>query len=115
MKMFLFHVRHVFRVRLHKNTSPECICGHNKEDTNHYILSCAFYTNQRQQLFDDVTTTIIDFDSLNSQQKLNTLLHGHNLNEHQGIEVAYYLHKYIHHTRRFGDKYRHILHTQIYT
>ena len=32
---------------LHVVDSESCACGHNVEDTNHYLLQCPLYVNER--------------------------------------------------------------------
>jgi len=92
---------HLFKIQ-HPNTpSPSCTCGHLTEDTNHFILRCPLYNNQRQQLLRSVRTILPGFDNLTSNSKLDILLFGKTMNENDGICIAQYLHTYIHHTHRF--------------
>ena len=36
---------------LHVLESPECPCGHNCEDINHYLLHCPLFVQNRETMF----------------------------------------------------------------
>ena len=56
---------------LHVIDSPACICGHNIEDCEHFLLHCPLYYNLRQTLFQTLSN-LIDNQHLNT----DTLLFG---------------------------------------
>ena len=92
---------HLFRIQ-HKNTqSPACACGYQNEDTNHYLLWCPLYDNNRKQLFGAVQSILPNFSSFSSKSKLRMLLYGENLNERQKIFVVHHLQTFIFLSRRF--------------
>ena len=73
--------------------SPSCICGHDKEDANHYLFQCTLYNNQRRI-----------FDSLDAQtpRDTNTFLYGDkNAPNKRNIEMFEKISEYIKETKRF--------------
>ena len=54
---------------LHVVDSPECHCGFNEEDNNHFLLECPLYNNLRR----DMITAILN---VTEQIDCNTLLYG---------------------------------------
>ena len=41
-------------VKLHVSDSPACSCGFNNEDTNHYLLQCPMYVNERTIMLQEI-------------------------------------------------------------
>ena len=53
---------------LHVTDSPECLCGNNDEDANHYLLYCPLYHIQRQKMLyslnNDLNINYVDYKLL---------------------------------------------------
>ena len=47
---------------LHVSDSAQCVCGHEIEDTSHFLLHCPLYDNHRQILFDSLRKLNINVD-----------------------------------------------------
>ena len=58
---------------LHVIDSPACICGHDNEDSEHFLLYCALYDNIRPLLIHTLHD-LIEGQHLN----IDTLLNGNN-------------------------------------
>ena len=39
---------------LHVIDSPACLCGHIREDSNHYLLQCPLYFQARNKMLNDI-------------------------------------------------------------
>ena len=73
--------------------SPHCLCGQ-IEDTNHFILECHNYANQRNTMNNE----LIEFGHLS----LNILLFGdQNLSFDQNVKIFAAVQRFISNTRRF--------------
>ena len=70
-----------FLFQTQKSTTPHCPCGFRLEDTKHFLLYRPLYDRSRSELYTR-TSHITNNDFHNKQPliKLQTLLHGHNLN-----------------------------------
>ena len=85
---------HLFR--LHVIDSPKCSCGYNSEDSEHFLLMCPLYDNERIELIN----TIID---LQSRFTLDTLLFGDDqLSFQENTSLFKAIHKYIEATGRLN-------------
>ena len=93
---------HLFQINL--TPSPACSCGHNYEDTAHYILWCPQHTNHRTNLFEAVRSILQGFDNFSDKHKLDIILYGLSLSQTQGIFIAHHLQTFIAQTRRFSTQ-----------
>ena len=61
---------------LHVVDSPACLCGHNREDSNHYLLRCPLYHQARNMLLNEIrelTMTDISCELLLMYQQISVL------------------------------------------
>ena len=78
--------KHLFD--LHVIDSPDCICGHNMEDCNHYLLFCPLYQIMRITMLDSMSE-IMPIENINVQG----ILHGNTeLNLNDNIKIVDSLH-----------------------
>ncbi len=56
---------------LHVMDSPACLCGHNVEDSVHFLLHCQLHANSRDKMLQTINDLLVD-QNLN----VNILLHG---------------------------------------
>ena len=81
-------------VSLHVKDDPSCICGHNVENAYHYLLSCPLYVNERQKLFDFVSTKC--------NVTLDILLYcNDDLSLEDNIDIFLHVHEFIKMSKRF--------------
>ena len=59
---------------------PVCDICYVEENNSHFMLSCAFFTEQRDVLFRAVSELVPNFMNFTMKRKLNILLHGINTN-----------------------------------
>ena len=79
---------------LHVADSPACSCGFDNEDTNHYLLNCPLFNNERHHMLQAV------FLHVNTITR-NTLLFGCEELDHQGnLDIFTAVHHYINTTKR---------------
>ena len=85
-----------FLFQTQKTEAPHCPCGFRQEDTTHFILHCPLYERLRGELF-TTTSHITNTDFRNKQPliKLQTLLHGHNLNNTERHHIAKHFQTFI--------------------
>ena len=87
---------------IQKITDPACACGHNQENTNHFILDCPLFTPARTHLFRETSLHLkVDFQTLTNTMKINILLFGLNTREASASLVSHEFQKYLQHTNRF--------------
>ena len=78
---------HLFAI--HKIESPECKCGHHKEDTTHFLLHCPDYQLQRTIMFNEISLTLnVNFINVTPRRQVDTLLFGTDLDSGDGTAVA---------------------------
>ena len=71
---------------LHVIDSPQCECGHNIEDSNHYLLECPMYFIPRQKMLRSLNNLISITDV-----HVSTLLYGcdkYDFNKNKSIVMA---------------------------
>lgn len=91
------------RNQLGKIDSPKCRCGADKEDTEHFLLTCPLFHTERAELFQFVSTVLkVDFRNLPRQTKIDILMYGPQGNTDTGIIVAKTLQNFLHRTQRFA-------------
>jgi len=91
---------HQFRIQ--KADSTACTCGHNQENTAHFVLSCPLYTHLRNYLYRSISLILnIDLVTFPSSVKLDILLHGKELNTDDGGKVASSFQNFLIKTKRF--------------
>ena len=91
------------RFQINKADSPECSCGHFKEDVRHYVIFCRNYDAQRKTLFDNASRILGEnFANYSPDQKLNILIHGDRLSGEGSREMAYAFQKFLTKTNRFS-------------
>ena len=79
---------HLFQIQ--KASSPSCECGHPNENLAHFVLTCPRFDMLRSKRFHQTTNAVPGFPRLTNQNKLKMLLHGHNLNNDDGVKVVQY-------------------------
>ena len=80
---------------LHVADSPECACGFDTEDTNHYLLHCPLYMHERNIVFRELNSIgvyNIDVDILTKGSK--------EIDDKRNMEVFSLVHQYIEETDR---------------
>jgi len=91
---------HQFQIQ--KADSTACTCGHNQENTAHFVLSCPLYTHLRNYLYQSISQILnIHFITFPSSFKLDILLHGKDLNTDDGGKVASSFQNFLIKTKRF--------------
>ena len=91
---------HMFSFGL--TASPQCKCGHRREDTTHYLLSCPLYTDARDELFQTLNLLLNqDFDNLSLTSQTDILLNGPQGKANIAIKVAVAIQTFIFKTLRF--------------
>jgi hypothetical protein len=76
---------------LHVTDSPQCACGHNIEDSEHYSLKCHMYMLFRRNMLTSIQN-IVQIDNLST----DILLHGsNNLDVATNRNIFESVHKYI--------------------
>ena len=89
---------------IQKTNSPECDCGYRKEDIRHFVLKCALYETQRNDMFKRISTIIkADFRRISQKQQLNILLHGEMLSGGDGLAVAVCFQGFLIRSKRFSQ------------
>ena len=92
---------HSFKIK--KADSPECRCGFHNETVSHFIFTCPYYSDQRNVMFDRLSHTLsIDLRSKNQKHQLNTLLHGTDISDGDGLAVALNLQDFLLSSKRFS-------------
>ncbi len=82
--------------RNHLTQDPQCICGHDYEDADHFLFNCNRFTNQRTQLFRSTRQ--------NHPLSANTLLFGNeNFSDDQNRHIFLEVQNYIAKTERFKE------------
>ena len=84
---------------------PVCDICYVEEHNSHFMLSCAFFTEQRGVLFKTVSELVPNFMNFTMKRKLDILLHGinNNLNvrDCRNVPLTLAVQKYILSTNRF--------------
>ena len=76
---------------LHVVESPQCVCGSQIEDNNHFLLECPLFMTQRRILFQSFSLV-----AQNNLLNVDTLLYGSELlSPKQNLDVFSAVHKYI--------------------
>jgi len=91
------------RFQVQKTDTPSCSCGYHTEDNRHFVLHCSKYTRQRQTLFDNIAHKLRNFTQHSPSNQLDTLLHGTNLSDGDGREVARQFQNFIQTSGRFFE------------
>ena len=102
LRMNMSHLNsHQFMIQ--KVESPECICGHRNEDTNHFVLNCPIYESSRNTMFTKLSRKLkTDFRRLSPKRQLAILLHGADLSSGDGAAVALYFQDFLQGSKRFS-------------
>ena len=74
---------------LHVSDTAECVCGHDIEDSEHFMLHCPLYLGNRQTMIQTIVNENIHVEDIN----INLLLHG---DERYSIEKNKYVFKAVH-------------------
>ena len=104
LRLGLSHLRgHKFNHNFSDCLDEICMCGKDIESTNHFLLQCSLFLNQRQVLMDKIR----DIDSLIIDQNENslcyTLLFGNeNMDDSENTHVLKAAIEYILSTERFN-------------
>ena len=69
--------QHGFAIGL--SDSPDCLC-HRVESTEHFLIDCFLFTEERRILFNSVQQLIPKFKTLPKKKKVEILLNGININ-----------------------------------
>jgi hypothetical protein len=73
--------------------TPACTCGHPSESTEHYILECPNYSNERDTLLEELTRITVP--------SLEIILNGDpELSEQENREIVTAVHGYLKTTKR---------------
>ena len=82
--------------------SDKCLCNLGIEDSNHFFMTCPFYTTHRQMLVTTVREILVKNNLDNSLINVNLYLYGHpSLNNSDNQNVLYETMNYIKKTNRF--------------
>ena len=99
------HLReHKFRHGFLDIVDPICSCRTNAvENTEHYLLHCSNFTNQRTVLFDDLRNLGINYGPLDSSTLSRMLLFGNpKFSDNVNSGIIYAVIKFIESTNRFS-------------
>ena len=111
-------LRHLFQLRVdlsplrsHKKChnfidtpSDICLCGHDIEDTNHFLFSCPFYTIPRATLVRSVIEILQKYNLNHLGNQAQLYLYGHsNISDADNRNIILATIKYIKETRRFSN------------
>ena len=105
MSVGFSHLRdHKFRDDLLDIVDPICSCRTNAvENTEHYLLHCSNFTNQRTILFDDLRNIGINHGPLDSSTLNRMFLFGNpNFSDNVDSGIIYAVIKFIQSTNRFS-------------
>ena len=65
---------------LQKVDSPSCSCGYPSENTKHFLLTCPLYQNQRDSLFQTLSSALnTEFSTIPSSVQFEMLVYGKHL------------------------------------
>jgi len=88
---------------IQKVTTPECACGHNQENTTHFLLYCPLFTTARINLSRQVSAYLCtDFQGFPDTTKVNTLLFGRNTTKHTAPLISAAFQKFLESTSRLS-------------
>ena len=88
--------------QINKIDSPECSCGHIKEDIRHYVLFCPNYDAQRNELYQNASLILgTNFGDYPTDSKLNILIHGDTLRSEDDQRMAFHFQKFLLRSKRF--------------
>ena len=102
------HLReHKFRHNFLDIVDPICSCRTNAvENTEHYLLHCSNFTNQRTVLFDDLRNLGINYGPLDSSTLSRMLLFGNpKFSDNVNSGIIYVVIKFIESTNRFSGSF----------
>ena len=92
---------HLFQIQ--KSATTSCACGHNQENTQHFVLQCPKYQNLRHTLFQNLSGILqINFTNISRSRQLDILLHGAGLAEGTDGAVGRFFQKFLIHSGRFA-------------
>ena len=85
--------------------TPECLCHHPCENTEHYLLYCFLYEQERRTLFQSVRNLVPRFDKLAKKKQLEILLYGLDIENKEmnqlNAKIQLFVQKFIIQTDRF--------------
>ena len=94
--------QHSFTIGL--SESPDCLC-HRVESTEHYLIDCFLYNEERRILFDSVEQLVPKFKNLTKKKKVEILLNGINNTcdeiDSRNVPLMLSIQNYILNTKRF--------------
>ena len=87
-----------------RSDTPFCSCGHQNENTKHFLIHCPRYAVQRNVLHRNISLIIgADFSNFPTGKKIKVLLHGETTTENINRAIAKETLKFISNTKRFLD------------
>ena len=91
---------HLYSIQ--KSETPLCSCSNIIETTNHFIIHCTLYAQQRNTLNDTLSSILqLNFSLLSPEKRTNILLHGTNLSTGERHRVARAFHTFLFDSKRF--------------
>ena len=95
---------HGFSIGL--NNSDKCACL-KQETTEHFLISCPIYTNQRTKMFNEISLLLPKFSRLTLKEKVKTMLSGifleSSVPDLRNVKIVFIVQNYILQTRRFAS------------
>ena len=77
LRLGLSHLNeHKFRHCFNDGVNAICACGHDVETTEHYLLRCHIFSNNRFKLFENLKKCEPNFLNLSAKDKVQFLLYG---------------------------------------
>ena len=105
LRVGLSHLReHKFRHNFRNSLNPICNCSNSTESTNHYLLYCSNFKNERQTLLQNVRNVNPSLLSMNEDALTHLSLYGDNtLTDNTNTFLLNSVIEYITSTKRFNN------------
>lgn len=88
---------------IQKVTTPACACGHNQENTTHFLFYCPLFATARFILTNQLSEHLhIDFQGLSDTSKTDTLLFGQNTTTHTAPLISTVFQNFLENTSRLS-------------
>ena len=96
----------VHRFSIGLSDTEKCICTSNSKETPlHFLVQCQRYTEQRQTLFNKITSFIPNFKNLHHKRQAKILLYGYEIDNHTlthiNSQIMFATQHFIHQSKRF--------------